>query len=207
MKKGILFFVGVLLLVCLASWKKPFFASSPLETQKVEHDFRAPSSQGAATALLPRQVAEPSSPVKSDEAPRMQQEFFPRAKVISSITLPGKKVGEVLVIKTLETDLKQPFVRVEETYIGEGPTRQMVDQAAMIANQILVRRPKDVLEADFVTILEKAGAIALKKMTSGYLVTFQARPEDPQALDSYMEKVRTLAPATLIEPNYVRKIF
>lgn len=206
MKKGLLFFVGVLLLVCLASWKKPFFVSPPREAQKVEHDFRAPSSQGFAIPQLP-QAAEPASPVKSEEPPRMQQEFFPRAKVISSITLPGKKAGQVLVIKTLETDLKQPFVRVEETYVGEGSSRQMVDQAAMIANQILVKRPNELPEGEFVSILEKAGAIALKKMSSGYLVTFQARPEDPQALDSYMGKVRALSPGIFIEPNYVRKIF
>jgi hypothetical protein len=216
MKKSILFFVGVLLLGCFVVWKKPFLSDPAPVAEAVNHEYRFSASDDVAVHSAvqekkqepPQEEAFKVEPHVEPSAVAVPPEYFPGAPVIATVTLEGKKTGETIVLKTVETDLKQPYVRIEETYRGTGKDRHLIDQAAMVANQVLVRKPAEATEEDFLEVVRGAGATDLKKMSSSYLVTFPARPEDPQALDAFMERLRLASQGKIVmEPNYVRKIF
>jgi hypothetical protein len=167
----------------------------------------------ASVGAAPQASASPAETVDSVRAissvPVRPSAYFPGARVLSSVTVEGRHRGEVLVIKTVETEMNEPYVRIEETYreAAGGAGRELVNQAAMVANQILVSRPQGVDEQTFVNVLFSAGAVDVKKRGAGYLATFPAAPEDPRALDSFIERVReSSGVALVIEPNYIRRL-
>lgn len=140
-------------------------------------------------------------------APVLPGAYFPQSKVISSIELEGKRKGETRRLKVVETSLKQPFVLIEETYLGQGIDKQLIDQSAMVANQVLLRLPEDLSEKEFSDLLTEAGAVAVQPAGYSVLATFTARPEEPLALEAFIAKVKELSLVeVVIEPNYLRQI-
>lgn len=213
MKKSIVIIAGLLILAwAMGGRPLPFLGkqeelaatSPPTVVDQIEQKF-------AATKHSPNE--EPQKAPEQEESSMAPfnlispASFFPDAKVISSVWIDGKRPDEKILIKTVETDMKYSFVRVEEVYKGSGADRSLIDQAAMIANQVLIQRPDDISDENFLAGLRAAGAIESKPMQSAFLVTFEAKPEDPQALESYVARLRqVLGKEIVIEPNYVRKI-
>jgi len=210
MKKSIVFIAGLLIL----AWA---MGGRPLPFQKPQVERLASKDSN----LVVDEVEQKSSATEAPKASEPEEEseasvspssiispssFFPDAKVISSVWVEGNKPDEKILIKTVETEMKYSFVRIEEVYKGSGSEGSMIDQAAMIANQVLIQNP-GVSEEIFAAGLKAAGAIETKSLQSATLVTFEARPEDPQALESYIARLRqVLGKEIVIEPNYVRKI-
>jgi hypothetical protein len=146
--------------------------------------------------------------IQSSGANLLPKRFFPESPVVSVLESSTAN-GEILVVKTVETKREQPFVRIEETYrIGAGGQRELVDQVAMVSNQLLVDRPEAISEKDFFSLLQTAGAQSMKKTGLAYLITFPAEPSNPKALESFREKVLAVSGgAIVVEPNYIRRIF
>lgn len=149
--------------------------------------------------------AQPSVVLPAQGAPGAA--FFPEATVVATWAGPVDEDGYHKVVKTLETDLTHPFVRLVETYAVEGELEVLQSQVAMVANQLLLQRPENVSEALFLTALQGAGAIDVKPVGAGYLATFEARPAEPNALDVFRDRVReAVGTETVVEPNYIRKL-
>lgn len=131
-------------------------------------------------------------------APRL---FFPKAKVVSKEESPVDANGRTHVIKTLEE--RERLIRVEETY--EAST--LVDQIAMVANQVLAAKPDSLADDQFLGILERAGAQDVRRAGESYLVTFRAEPLNPHALEDFMAKLKTAFNGeAIVEPNYIRRL-
>ncbi|MGE3263429.1 MAG: hypothetical protein AB7K68_16750 [Bacteriovoracia bacterium] len=138
-------------------------------------------------------------------APRL---LFPAARVLSRLESAADSAGRVRVIKTVETAMRQKFVRVEEVYVeGKAESANLVEQNAMVANQLLAQKPAAMDEERFRRILEGTGASEIKKVGEGFLVTFQAEPENPLALDSFLSRVKSAVAGLVVEPNYIRRLF
>lgn len=149
--------------------------------------------------------AQPSVVLPSQGAPGSA--FFPEATVVATWASPVDEDGYHKVVKTLETDLTHPFVRLVETYAVEGELEVLQSQVAMVANQLLLQRPENVSEAFFLSALQGAGAIEVRPVGAGYLATFEARPTEPNALDFFRDRVReAIGTEAVVEPNYIRKL-
>ncbi len=137
--------------------------------------------------------------------------FFPRARLIARVSDPVDSSGRSRIIETVETSMKQPYVRVERTVVmGENGKAEVKSEVAMVANQLLLQKPLSFEKEPFLDALQKAGADEVKEIAeSTYLATFTARPNDPRALDDFVSRVREMAGADsmTVEPNYIRKIF
>lgn len=134
--------------------------------------------------------------------------YFPKAKIVSSVS--EVEEDNEKIIETLETTSKEPFVRVERVIRKDAISGEKIlaSEVAMVANQILLERPDSLSEEKFQEILSRAGALRVKELGGAFLATFEARPEDPNALHSYIARVRELSEGTInIEPNYIRKAF
>jgi hypothetical protein len=133
--------------------------------------------------------------------------MFADAPVISSMVEYGPEPGQETAIRIVETKMKQPFVKIREIYEERNGTRVLVDQQAMVANQLMLQRPAGVEETAFVEALRNAGAKELKTVGDTVVATFESRPHDPKALDDYLSKVRELVGAEVtVEYNYIRKL-
>lgn len=133
--------------------------------------------------------------------------FFPEAKVVARVEERAAG-GEFRVIKTVETGMSEPYVVVEELFRGGESPENLVEQTAMVANQLLVAPPEGVGDERLLAALRKAGAVEIKKVGASYLATFPAFPDDPRALDKFKERLVASADfEPVIEPNYIRKIF
>lgn len=133
--------------------------------------------------------------------------YFPGASVVASTEELSDEEGEVRVVKTLETDLSERFVRLVETYRKEGEDRVLERQEAMVANQLLLRKPDGAAEDEFLAGLQQAGALEVKVVGGGYLATFESRPGEPNALNLFRERVReVLGTSVVVEPNYIRQL-
>lgn len=133
--------------------------------------------------------------------------YFPHAKIVS---LVEEKLsdGTVRVLKTVETTMKEPYVRIVEIYKGSRDEANRVDQVAMVANQLLLQLPQGMTEQKFYEGLVSAGASHVKKVGEDFLATFSAQPENPRALDEFMARVKkAVGTEVVVEPNYVRKMF
>lgn len=134
--------------------------------------------------------------------------LWPNARVISRVEMEPDAQGRVKVIKTVETRMKQKYVRIEETYVnGRVESANLVQQNAMVANQILAQKPRAMGEERFVQILGESGAHEIKKIGDNFLVTFTAQPQNPQALDSFLTRVKAAVSGLVVEPNYIRRLF
>lgn len=168
-----------------------------------------PKKEAAAPSAAPA-VSQPvdereAGSVSKREAPTAV--YFPNAPIVSSITEDGPKPGQTTTTKTLETKLSPPFVRVEQTYAMKNGVNTLVEEKAMVSNQLLLKQPARVPQESFLSALRQAGASDTKIMGAAVLATFPARPEDPKALDDYLARVRGIVgPDVTIEPNYLRKI-
>jgi hypothetical protein len=165
----------------------------------------------AAKNIAQEKLAEASlaAAAESEALPPMAPaRLFPGAKVISFVESAADAQGKVHVIKTLETKMKQKFVQVVETYIdGEASEANLVEQHAMVANQILAQKPEAMTEDRFLRVLGETGASDIKKVGESFLVTFQAEPQNPHALDGFLARVRGSADGLVVEPNYIRRLF
>jgi hypothetical protein len=173
-------------------------------------DFAAAPLSGEAAALsaVPEKEAKEdagSEAGKAEPAPV----FFPSVKVVAKVVDPAQADGRFKEFETVETSMKERYVRVERTLIPDGAGKlRLVSEIAMVANQILLMRPEALDAAKFQEVLRQAGAIEVKPVGEAFLATFEARPQDPKALDSYIAKVREVAQTDIsIEPNYIRKMF
>lgn len=170
-------------------------------------------SQVRATPAAPAaaaQMKEPSVAPAQDDAVVIPT-FFPKAKVIAKVADPVDSRGRQRVIETVETSMKEPYVRVERTFRRSeaGKRRQVGGEVAMVANQLLLEKPDSVDKEAFETMLHKAGALGVAEIgEEAYLATFAADPTDPRALDTFMSRVKEVAGAdVIVEPNYIRKMF
>jgi len=132
--------------------------------------------------------------------------YFPKAKIVARVADPADAQGRRRVIETVETNMKERFVRVERTFRADGKPASA--EVAMVANQLLLEKPAAVAVGDFVVALKKAGALEVKQIGEAFLATFSSKPEDPRALDAYLSRVKEVAGADVtVEPNYIRKMF
>ncbi|MGZ3686014.1 MAG: hypothetical protein ACXVCI_19320, partial [Bdellovibrionota bacterium] len=123
---------------------------------------------------------------------------------------PVDAQGRQRVIETVETGMKEPYVRVERTFKQDssGVQHQLGGEVAMVANQLLLEKPDGLDKAAFKQLLKQAGAQDVKEIGEAFLATFAAQPLDPHALDTFMSRVKEVAGADVtVEPNYIRKLF
>jgi len=136
--------------------------------------------------------------------------FFPKAKVIASVSDPERDDGSHRVIENVETAMRNQLVRVERILqpSSDGGSR-VVEEVAMVANQLLLQKPYGMAAYIFLDMLSQAGALEVKELEgNAYLATFDAQPGNPRALDSYTARVQELAGVEIaVEPNYLSKIF
>lgn len=139
-------------------------------------------------------------------APRL---YFPGAKVLATYQAAASADGSVRVVKHVETGMEEKVVRLEEVYEG-GVVRadHLVDQIAMVANQLLTKPADGVAEERFLGILRAAGATDVRPVGESFLVTFAADPRDAQALDGFRARLLAAADGAVVaEPNYIRRLF
>ncbi|RZA06105.1 MAG: hypothetical protein EOP11_11175 [Proteobacteria bacterium] len=154
---------------------------------------------------LDLRAAAPARPVI--EKPAEYRGMFADAPVISSMTEYGPEPGQETAIRIVQTKMKQPYVKIREIYEERNGQRTLVDQQAMVANQLMLQRPAGVGSASFLSALRGAGAVDLKPAGDAVVATFESRPHDPKALDDYMARVREiLGTEVTIEYNYIRKL-
>lgn len=191
-------------------------ASAPLQVEKKESAAVLPVSQ----ALMPATEAPvqqessrgevavgalPDAAALPAVAPRS---IFSHAKLISRVESEPDEAGRVKVIKTLETNMKQRFVRLEETYVeGKAVLQNLVEQTAMVANQLLTQKPAAMAEERFVQLLGETGADEVRKVGDSFLVTYHAEPDNPLALDAYISRMKSAVEGLVVEPNYIRRLF
>ena len=133
--------------------------------------------------------------------------MFDGANVVSSVTEPGPVEGQETTTKIVETNLKQPYVTLEEIYDTVDGKKVMIDQRAMVSNQLMLQMPDGVTEEAFFAALRQAGAVELRAIDGAVIATFEARPNEPKALDGYLARVKEILGANVtVEPNYVRKL-
>jgi hypothetical protein len=133
--------------------------------------------------------------------------MFADAPVISSMMEYGPEPGQETATRIVETKMKQPYVKIREIYEERNGARVLVDQQAMVANQLMLQRPAGVEESVFFEALRSAGAKELKTVGDAVVATFESRPHDPKALDDYLARVRELVGAEVtVEPNYIRRL-
>lgn len=135
--------------------------------------------------------------------------FFPKARVVASVTEPAEH-GQSRVIETVETTMRERYVRVERVLSPSSTGgAHVTSEVAMVANQLLLKKPAGMAGYMFLDLLGRAGAVHVKELgDEAYLATFQARPTDPKALDVSLARVQELAGVDITaEPNYIRKIF
>jgi hypothetical protein len=164
------------------------------------------------TASAP--IAEPAEPLKEEAAVTTDDPviptFFPKAKVIAEVADPVDAQGRQRVIQTVETSMKEPYVRVERTFVKKatGGRHQVGGEVAMVSNQLLLEKPDSLDKATFETLLRQAGAKDVTEIGDAFLATFAAEPRDPHALDTFVSRVKEVAGADVtVEPNYLRKLF
>jgi hypothetical protein len=165
-----------------------------------------PSTPGPAKDDLTTTSAAPDRAAPAAFIPT----FFPKAKVVAQVADPVDAKGRERVIETVETGMREKYVRVERSFTrdAQGVLHKASADLAMVANQLLLEKPTGLTTAAFTLLLKQAGAIDVKPIGEAFLATFQAKPEDPRALDAYMSKVREVAGARVtVEPNYIRKLF
>jgi hypothetical protein len=136
--------------------------------------------------------------------------FFPKAKLVAKVSDPVDSKGRQKVIETVETGMREKFVRVVSTYVsdGQGGVRR-TGELTMVANQLLLERPATLDAATFEKLIRQAGALNVKAINSdAFLATFASQPQNPRALDTYMSQVKQVAGTNVtVEPNYIRKAF
>jgi hypothetical protein len=164
-------------------------------------------SESASAPVVPA-VALPAAELTTDDP--VIPTFFPRARVIAEVADPVDAQGRQRVIETVETSMKEPYVRVERTFVkkAKGGRHQVGGEVAMVSNQLLLEKPDSLDKASFETMLRQAGAKEVTEIGEAFLATFAAEPTDPRALDSFMSRVKEVAGAdVMVEPNYLRKLF
>jgi len=161
---------------------------------------RMPAVSAPDEKLLATPVTE------SEESEAIVPTFIPQSKVLASVSDPPDAEGRQRVIESVETGMREPYVRVVKILVAGSA--QIESEVAMVANQLLLEKPADLTSGVFVELLKSAGAVNVKAVGEAYLATFTARPEDPRALDGFMARVHEVAGADInVEPNYIRKMF
>lgn len=179
--------------------KKP----SELATSPSESTIASVPSAATTTAT----VASSSPADEKPNDPRSPAErMFPEGQVIAVFCEDDPKNDRYTLIKTMQTSMREPFVRVEEVYSGDGT--HLVEAAAMVANQVMVERPSDLSETEFVKALDAAGATALKKIqTDNFLVSFLMDTKEPKAIEAYLARLNKLLKTPVHSaPNYIRTV-
>ncbi len=135
---------------------------------------------------------------------------LPSSRVVASITEPANQEGMHKVIQTLETSMRDRFVRVERlvSRSASGGIR-VSSEVAMVANQLMLKKPVGMADYIFLEMLGRAGATKVKELGEGaFLATFEARPLDPKALEEDIARVQELAGVEIsAEPNYIGRVF
>ena len=185
--------------------------SSALNTLPQQSEARRPSGlpTGTATMISDTVETESAAPVMvaEEEIPAvLPRLYFPDAKVIARHVSEPDAEGRVRVTKTVEA--REKLVRIDEVYEGgSADPDHLMDQVAMVANEVLAQRPDSMGEAEFLSLLERVGALKVKKTGAAFLVTFTAEPRDPRAVESFRERLSAeLPPGAVVEPNYIRRL-
>jgi hypothetical protein len=204
----------VLALAILLSLGVFLFSEEEKQLTKLEETDQVSVSSSAAQRA-PAITKEEQRALEEQQKETVQEEsnivapkrYFPGAKVLSRIEIPSAN-GEIRVLKTVETNLKEPYVVVEELFQGSTVAANLIDQSAMVANQLLVAQPEGIEVERLFLALRSAGAVEIHKSGDNFLATFAALPDDPRALEQFKERLLASADFELvIEPNYIRKIF
>lgn len=211
MKRNLLLASGILFAFYLI-----FRDQTPLEEKALMKEFDAPAAapwknpskeKAMATEVIEE---EPASGAEPAAQALPLPSFLPQARVIASVTGPEASDGRRVLVQTVETNMNDRYVRVERVIAPtlSGGT-QVLEETAMVANQLLLVKPENMAAYDFLDMLGRAGAERVKELQGGgYLATFSADPSDPMALDTYKARVQELAGVEItVEPNYIRKLF
>lgn len=163
-----------------------------------------------ATEVEDEDLARASAPALALEKVAEVPMYFPRAKVVARVSEPAGEEGQRRVIETVETSMRERFVRVERVIspLSDG-SQHVTSEVAMVANQLMLHKPAGIASYMFLDLLGQAGAVHVRELGDDtYLATFEAQPSDPRALEANVAKVQELAGVELtVEPNYIRKIF
>ena len=195
--------------------KERYRSPEPLSIQDTVAERAASPVPASAPVAAPLVAAVESSAdaggaVESEEKRDLPpRSYFPKAKVVARVREQPQADGRFREWETIETSMKEKYVRVERTFLPDANGKlQTVAEAAMVANQVLLMKPAELEVARFEEILRQAGAIDLKPVGAAFLATFPARPQDPRALETYIARVKELAQVDFpVEPNYLRKMF
>jgi|GEM_PF-5213137 len=145
----------------------------------------------------------------SEEESQFAPAFFPESKVVASVR-DDRSDGNQRVIENVETSMRDKLVRVERVTepMSDGSSR-VVQEVAMVANQLMLQKPAGMASYMFLDLLSQAGAVEVKELDGdAYLATFNAQPSNPRALETHVAKVQELAGVDIsVEPNYIRKLF
>lgn len=170
---------------------------------------RAPAITAEEKNRLDEQQAEQKENAAAVESSNvaLPRRYFPEAKVLSRVEIPSAN-GELRVLKTVETNMAEPYVVVEEVFQGAAKLENLIEQSAMVANQLLVAPVEGVTEERLVGAIQRAGAVDVKKSGDNFLATFPALPDDPRAVETFRQRLIASADFELtIEPNYIRKLY
>lgn len=167
------------------------------------------SEAAAVPAALPQGAADTAEEDALSADAQAIPVFFPKANVVAKVADPVDAGRRQRVIETVETGMKEPYVRVERVFERRnGGARQVGGEIAMVANQVLLEKPEALDRATFERLLRSAGANKVEPVGDAFLATFTAQPADPRALDTIMNRVKEVAGAEVtVEPNYLRKVF
>ncbi len=209
--RKLLLALAVLLALGVALWpENEEKLAEKTETDAVSVSASAPQRGPAITAEQQKRLEEQQQDSQTTESASnvvMPRRYFPDAKIVSRVEVPGAN-GELRVLKTVETTMAEPFVVVEEVFQGTAKLENMIEQSAMVANQLLVAPVEGVTEERLVGAIQRAGAVDVKKSGENFLATFPALPDDPRAVETFKQRLIASADFELvIEPNYIRKLY
>jgi autotransporter-associated beta strand protein len=112
--------------------------------------------------------------------------------VIDEITTPGVEPGRRVRVRVVKTDMKYPFVRVEDVWeVSVRGAERLVSQTAMVADHVTVKVKAGTTEADLAAFAQAHGGTILRKLrTPGpglYIVKFDQAMVDtvPKALAAF----------------------
>src|SRR5262249_9137388 len=144
----------------------------------------SPSANPATKTSAIRQKA--PAPVVSDEVKQQSAApapdtpfvpaFFPTARIVARVTEPADARGRHRELETVETGMRERYVRVVRTVrIEPGGKRRISGEIAMVADQLMLEKPAFMDGSAFTKLLRKAGAIRIAALNEdAYLATFDA---------------------------------
>lgn len=218
MKKWLLFFALLGLLVVMHHAGRVFFASS--SSQEFANSPAKPAlaaPEAAVAPQIPPIVSEPrdervkqpySSPQSPAELPSeaARVAFYAQARVLAERVTPPDESGHFEKRRLIETKEKYPFVRVEEKWHRDPATgKEVMDtQVAMVADHLLTCLRDDREAKDLAEYVASIGGSIRRQLPNSplYLVKLPSA-----SLDDFDRMLQTMrhgaSPLKYVEPDYL----